>query len=85
MKTMEVKCPCCKATLTLSRESGKILKYEEFKKGPADFSDFVQKQKSRHEDLAKKFSESKERSRQRLRDIHEKIDFAKKRLEEEEE
>ena len=83
MKTIDITCPCCKATLTLKADSGKILKYEEFKKGPAAFSDFLEKQKSRKDDLAKKFMEARQKSKQRLKDIGEKIDFAKQRLKDE--
>ncbi|MFH0918879.1 MAG: hypothetical protein V1913_00840 [Fibrobacterota bacterium] len=79
METLTVKCPCCKAVLTLSQDLGTILHCEEFKKGPAEFNNFLQKQKSRKEDLERKFEASKEKSQSRLKTIEEKIELAKRR------
>lgn len=79
METLTVKCPCCKATLTVSKDLGTLLHCEEFKKGPAEFNDFLEKQKSRKQDLERKFEASKEKSQGRLKAIEEKIELARKR------
>jgi Zn-finger nucleic acid-binding protein len=82
MDALNIKCPCCKAVISVSRESGQILHVEEYKKGPAEFSSFLEKQKSRKDDLARKFEASKEKTKTRLQAIEEKIAFAKKRVDE---
>jgi hypothetical protein len=79
METLTIKCPCCKATLTISKDLGSILHCEEVKKGPAEFDSFLQKQKSRKEELERKFEASKEKSQNRLKTIEEKIELTKRR------
>jgi len=69
METIEIKCPCCKTMIVVNKENGHILHNEEDKKGPAEFDSFLQKQKSRSEDLKRKFEESKDKSRTRLQSI----------------
>ena len=81
MDSIDIKCPCCKAKISVSRESGQILHFEEFKKGPAEFGSFLEKQKDRKNELARKFESAKEKSKTRLQSIEEKIAFAKKRVE----
>ncbi len=83
MNTLDIKCPCCKAVITVNKETGLILHVEEYKKGPAEFDSFLSKQKSRKDEIARKFEDSKEKSKNRLQAIEEKIAFAKKRVEEE--
>ena len=82
MDEIEIKCPHCKAKITVSRQSGQILHHEEFKKGPAEFASFLEKQKSRSEDLKRKFEESQKKGAQRLKTIEEKIAWAKKQVDE---
>jgi len=79
METLTVKCPCCKAVLTVSKDLGTLLHCEEYKKGPAEFGDFIQKQKNRKEELERKFEASKEKSQSRLKTIEEKIELARRR------
>ena len=79
MRTNEITCPCCKARITINMENGNILHHEEFKKGPAQFDDFLSAQKSRKEAIAQKFEESKLKSQTRLKSIEEKIAWAQKR------
>lgn len=82
MKTIEIKCPCCKAKIVINSDSSTILHFEEFKKGPADFNDFVAAQKSRKEALSQKFEESKQKSQSRLKSIEEKIAWSQQRTHE---
>lgn len=82
MDEIEIKCPHCKAKITVSRQSGQILHHEEFKKGPAEFDSFLEKQKSRSEDLRRKFEESQKKGATRMKGIEEKIAWAKKRVDE---
>ena len=81
MESLNIICPCCNTALSISRETGEILHHEETKKGPADFSDFLSKQKSRKEDIARKFEESREKNQGRLKTIEEKIAWTKKKIE----
>ena len=82
MESFEIKCPCCKAKISVSRDTGLILHVEEFKKGPAEFGNFLEKQKDRKNELARKFESAKEKSKTHLQSIEEKIAFAKKRVDE---
>jgi hypothetical protein len=82
MDDIEIKCPHCKARITISRQSGQILHHEEFKKGPAAFDSFLEKQKSRSEDLKRKFEESQRKGAERMKSIEEKIAWAKKHADE---
>ena len=82
MEPLIITCPCCKASLAVSPETGEVLHHDEQKKGPADFSDFLTKQKSRKEDIARKFDESREKNQTRLKSIEEKIAWTKKKLDE---
>ena len=84
MDTLNVKCPCCKAVLTVNRETGLILHTEEYKKGPAEFDSFLDKQRQRKDEISRKFEASKEKSKSNLKNIEEKIAYAKKRVDEEE-
>jgi len=79
MNAHDIVCPCCKATITVNLDNGNILRHEEFKKGPAQFDDFLSAQKSRKDAIAAKFEESKMKSQTRLKSIEEKIAWAQKR------
>ncbi len=79
MDTREIRCPCCNATLIVKAGTSEILQATPFKKGPAEFNDFLQKQKGRTEELARKFEAVKEKSKTRLRSIEDKIRYAKER------
>ena len=83
MELVEIQCPCCRAAITVNKASGEILKFEAHKKGPASFDGFMEKQKSRSNDLARKFDEAREKSKSRLKTIGDKISLAKKHLDEE--
>lgn len=80
MNDIEIKCPCCKAKISISRETGQVLHAEEFKKGPAEFGSFLEKQKSRSQELARKFDQAKEKGKTRLAAINEKIEWKKQHL-----
>ncbi|OGS36160.1 MAG: hypothetical protein A2293_04570 [Elusimicrobia bacterium RIFOXYB2_FULL_49_7] len=82
MDAIHVKCPCCKASLTVSTESGQVLHFEELKRGPADFGNFLDKQKNRSEELTRKFEQAKEKSQSRLQTINEKVEWKKQHLDE---
>jgi hypothetical protein len=83
METSDIKCPCCKAVITVNKETGLILHVEEHKKGPAEFDSFLEKQKSRKQDLSRKFEAAKEKSKTHLQGIEEKIAYAQKKLQDE--
>lgn len=83
MDTLEVKCPCCKATLTVNAQTGLVLHSEEYKKGPAEFDSFLAKQQNRKNDLERKFEEAREKSKTRLKEIEEKMAYARKKAEDE--
>jgi hypothetical protein len=80
MSDIEIKCPCCKAKISVSRETGQVLHFEEQKKGPEDFTNFLDRQKSRSQDLARKFDQAKEKGKSRLAAINEKIEWKKQHL-----
>ena len=71
------------ALATAGQGTALSVMFEAHKKGPASFNGFMEKQKSRSDDLARKFDQAREKSKSRLKTIGDKISLAKKHLDEE--
>jgi hypothetical protein len=62
---LKVKCPCCKAELTIDPLSGEVLSHAEEKKKAKDFDSFLKEQKNRSSSLDEKFRAAQEAEKKR--------------------
>lgn len=77
LKTLNVQCPCCKATLVVDAETGAVLSHREHKKSLESFDDFLAKQKSRTSELDAKFQAAQEREKNKIDLLNKKFEAAK--------
>jgi hypothetical protein len=77
VKTLEVACPCCKATLVVDAQTGAVLSHREHKKAMDSLDDFLAKQKHRSADLDAKFQSAQEREKNKMDLLNKKFEAAK--------
>ena len=77
MKTLDISCPCCKATLVIDPETGNILHHKKFKEPPKSLDEFLKSEKSRGAELAAKFQEGKEKEETKQDYLNKKFEWAK--------
>ena len=80
--TLEVRCTCCEAVLTVDRQSGEVLFTEKPKKKGVSFEDAVQKVHQEKETADDRFREAFQREEGRMNTVSQKFDEAFKRKDE---
>ncbi len=64
-QTLEIECPMCHGTLTIDKDSGKVLEHREFKKEKLSLEDFLKSEKTRRSE--RKGKEPPLRNRKEIR------------------
>jgi hypothetical protein len=83
--SLQVKCTCCEAVLTVDRQSGEVLFTEKPKKKEVNFEDAVMKVHKEKETAEDRFREAFQREEGRLNIVSQKFEEALKRKDELEE
>jgi len=81
-KSVQVKCPCCDATLTVDSSSGNVLFTEKPRKKGLSFEDAIQDLQREKETADDRFKDAFEKESTRLKSIEGKFQEALKRKDE---
>ena len=77
IKTFEIACPCCHATMVIDAQTGAVLSHREAKKEMESLDDFFARQKNRSAELDAKFKEAQEREKNKIDLLNKKFEAAK--------
>ncbi len=78
MNVFKIKCPCCKGSLVIDKETGAILEKKPFQEAVQSLDDFLKNEDSRNEEIAEKFQASKELENNKVDILNKKFEWAKK-------
>ncbi len=78
MEEITIECPCCKATVVVDIKTGSVIHSKKFQEPNQSLEDFLKNEKTRDDDLAKKFAEAKKKEDSKLELLNKKFEWAKK-------
>ncbi|MFH1761272.1 MAG: hypothetical protein ABIA63_09250 [bacterium] len=81
-KEISLICPFCDGKIILDSSTGEILHKEKAKKETESFKDFLEKRKSHTKTLSDKFTQAKEKERQRKDILEKKFKWAQEHKDE---
>lgn len=77
LRILEIKCPCCQATLRVDADDGTIYSHEEAKREHQSLETFMEQQKNRSNELEAKLAEAKEKEKNKRELLEKKFQAAK--------